>query len=294
MVLVALPLLVSVTLLGEADSVKLGAAFTVRLTVVVCVRLPDVPVMITVAGPVAAVALAVSVSLLVVVAGFGLNAAVTPVGKPDADIVTVLVKPFRRVTVSVLVPPAPPCETVTLVGEAASEKFGDGLTVRLTVVVCVKLPEVPVIVTVAAPVVAVAPAVSVSVLVVVAGFGLKAAVTPLGSPEADMVTLLVNPLRRVIVTVLVPPVAPCVMVTLVGEAASEKFGAAFTVRLTVVVCVKLPDVPVMVTVAVPVVAVPLAVSVRVLEVVAGLGLKPAVTPVGNPEADMVTLPVNPF
>jgi len=60
------------------------------------------------------------------------------------------------------------------------------------------------------------------------------------------------------------------------------------------VCVKLPDVPVMVTVAEPVVAVPLAVSVRVLEVVAGFGLKPAVTPLGNPEADMVTLPVKPF
>jgi len=62
----------------------------------------------------------------------------------------------------------------------------------------------------------------------------------------------------------------------------------------VLVCVKLPEVPVMVTVAEPVVAVPLAVSVRVLEVVPGFGLKPAVTPVGNPEADMVTLPVNPF
>ena len=190
-----LPPLETVRLEGESDSAKFGAASTVRLTVVVCVRLPEVPVMVTVAGPAVAVALAVNVSLLVVVAGFGLNAAVTPVGKPEADMVTLLVNPFSRVIVTVLVPGAPPWLIVTLVGDAASEKFGEGFTVRLTVVVCVKLPEVPVIVTVAAPVVAVAPAVSVSVLVVVAGFGLKAAVTPLGSPDADIVTLLVNPFK---------------------------------------------------------------------------------------------------
>jgi hypothetical protein len=67
-----------------------------------------------------------------------------------------------------------------------------------------------------------------------------------------------------------------------------------TVRLTVVVCVKLPEVPVIVTVAVPVVAVALAVSVKALEVVAGFGLNAAVTPVGKPDAAMVTLPLKPF
>lgn len=54
-----------------------------------------------------------------------------------------------------------------------------------------------------------------------------------------------------------------------------------------------PDVPVMVTVAAPVVAVELAVSVRTLVDVVGLVPKLAVTPAGNPEADNVTLPVNP-
>ena len=56
---------------------------------------------------------------------------------------------------------------------------------------------------------------------------------------------------------------------------------------------KLPEVPVMVTVAVVGVAEPLAVSVKVLVVVVLVGLKDAVTPVGKPEADKLTLPVKP-
>jgi hypothetical protein len=189
--------------------------------------------------------------------------------------------------------PEPPFAIDTLVGDANSAKFGAPLTVRLSVVVCVRLPDVPVMVTVAGPVVAVALAVKVSLLVVVPGFGLNAAVTPDGKPEADMVTLAVNPLRRVIVTVLVPA-APCEIATLVGDAAREKLGEAFTVRLTVAVCVRLPDVPVMVTVAAPVAAVALAVSVNVLVVVAGLVLKAAVTPAGKPDAANVTPPLKPF
>ena len=78
-----------------------------RESVVVLIKLPEVPVMITVAVPVAAVPLVVSVNVLVVVAGFVLNAAVTPLGKPEADKVTLPLKPFCGVTVMVLVPPAP-------------------------------------------------------------------------------------------------------------------------------------------------------------------------------------------
>ncbi len=65
-------------------------------------------------------------------------------------------------------------------------------------------------------------------------------------------------------------------------------------RETVVVAVKLPDVPVTLTVTVPVVAVLLAVSVKVLEVAVLLGLKDALTPLGRPEAVKLTLPVKPF
>jgi hypothetical protein len=69
---------------------------------------------------------------------------------------------------------------------------------------------------------------------------------------------------------------------------------AVTVRLTVVVAVKLPDVPVIVTVEVPVAAVALAVSVNVLVEVVGFGLNPAVTPLGIPVAASITLPLKPF
>ena len=84
------------------------------------------------------------------------------------------------------------------------------------------------------------------------------------------------------------------MLTEFGFAESEKFGGPFTVRLIVVVCVTLPEVPGMVTVTVPEVAVALAVKVRPLLPVAGLGLNAAVTPFGKSEAESVTLPLKPF
>lgn len=164
---------------------------------------------------------------------------------------------------------------------------------RAIEVVCVKLPEVPVMVTVAAPVVAVLLAVSVKVLVELAGLGLNDAVTPLGRPEADKLTFPLKPFCRVIVMELVPLV-PCVTVKLLGDAESAKFGGDVTVRAIVVVCDKLPEVPVMFTLTVPAVAVVLAANVKVLVDVAGFGLKDAVTPLGRPEADKLTLPLNPF
>ena len=80
-------------------------------------RVPEVPVRVTVTVPVVAVGLAVSVSVLVVPVGFGLKAAVTPLGNPEADRVTLPVKPFCGETVIVL-EPLPPWVTVTLLGEA--------------------------------------------------------------------------------------------------------------------------------------------------------------------------------
>lgn len=47
------------------------------------------------------------VSVLLAVAGFGLNEAVTPFGKPEADRVTLLLNPFRWVTVMVVFPLLP-------------------------------------------------------------------------------------------------------------------------------------------------------------------------------------------
>ena len=92
------------TLVGEAERLNVFGGFTVRLSTVVFVSVPCVPVIVTVAVPVVAVALAVKVSVLVEVAGFGLKAAVTPLGKPTAERVTLPVKPFAGVMVIALVP----------------------------------------------------------------------------------------------------------------------------------------------------------------------------------------------
>jgi hypothetical protein len=67
------------------------------------VRLPEVPVIVTVAGPVAAMSLAVSLSTLVPVVGFGTNAAVTPLGRPVADRFTLPANPPASATEIVFV-----------------------------------------------------------------------------------------------------------------------------------------------------------------------------------------------
>src|SRR6266850_147372 len=133
-----------------------------RETVVVLVKLPDVPVTVTVTVPVAAVLLAVSVNVLVPAVLLGLNDAVTPLGRPDADKLTLPLKPFCGVTVMVLAPLVP-CASVKLFGDAEKAKFAGGFTVRETVVLCDKLPETPVTVSVTVPVVAVLLDVSVNV-----------------------------------------------------------------------------------------------------------------------------------
>ena len=289
-----------VILLGDAESVKSGmkAGFTVTVsaTVVVFDKLPEVPVMITVTVPVEAVLLAVRAKALVLVVLVGVKEADTPLGIPEADKLTLPLKPFCGVTVIVLVPVAP-CVMVRALGDAEIVKFGTGMgfTVRETVVVRDKLPEVPVMITVTVPVAAVLLAVRAKALVLVVLVGVKEADTPLGIPEADKLTLPLKPFCGVTVIVLVP-VAPCAIVRLLGDAEIAKFGTGmgFTVREIVVGLDKLPEVPVMVTVTVPVADVPLAVSVNVLVLVALVGLKEADTPLGKPEADKLTLPLKPF
>lgn len=90
---------------------------------------PDVPVIVTVAGPVAAVPEAVSVRVDVAVpfdggvTGLVEKAAVTPLGKPEALSVVAELKPFKLVTVIVLVP-FEPCVMVSEEGDALTEKSG--------------------------------------------------------------------------------------------------------------------------------------------------------------------------
>ena len=200
---------------------------------------PDVPVMVTVAVPTVALDDAVSVSVEVAlpfaggVTGLVENVAVTPLGSPLAVSVVAELKPPVLVTVMVLVPLLP-CVTVTEVGDALTLKFGvaEELTVRASLVVAVRLPEVPVIVTVDDPVVAVLLAVRVITLEPVVGLVPNVAVTPLGRPDAASVTLPVNPFTSVTVIVLVP-LPPCVMVKLLGESESVKLGFAAPVRVLI-------------------------------------------------------------
>src|SRR5207247_1925895 len=94
-----------------------GGDVTVRVIVVVFVRVPEAPVMVTVTVPVAAVLFAVNLNVLVVVVGFGLKEAVTPLGSVEGDRATLPEKPFSGETVIVL-EPLGPWGTGRLPGEA--------------------------------------------------------------------------------------------------------------------------------------------------------------------------------
>lgn len=189
------------------------AGVTVNAIVVVEDKLPLVPLMVTVAVPVAAEPLAVSVSVDVVlpsaegVAELGENVAVTPEGNPETLSDTAELKLSLLVIVIVLAPDAP-CTMDRLLGESDSEKDGVPLpvTVSAIVVLAERLPLVPVMVTVDEPAVAELLAVSVNTLVPFVGLVPNDAVTPLGRPLAASVTLPLNPFAGLTVIVFVPEV----------------------------------------------------------------------------------------
>src|SRR5271154_4399688 len=93
MVLALVPPCVRLTLAGVAESVNVGVALIVSTNRAVPVRLPEVPVIVTVAVAAAAELLATSVNVLLLVALDGLNDAVTPAGNPDIARLTALLKP---------------------------------------------------------------------------------------------------------------------------------------------------------------------------------------------------------
>lgn len=200
------------------------AELIVNEMLVVWLSEPETPVTVIVLVPVVAVLLAVKVRVLVEVVGLVPKVAVTPLGRAEVERVTDPVKPFWSVTLIVLLPLVP-CFTVRLEGEAESAKLGlaGAEIVSEMLVVCVREPEVPVIVIVLVPVVAVLLAVNVILLLEVVGLVPKLAVTPLGRAEVDSVTEPVNPPEGVTVMVL-DPLEPCVTDTLLGEADSVKFG----------------------------------------------------------------------
>src|SRR5215469_3283221 len=136
---------------------------------------------------------------------------------------TLPVGPVPGVTLAVKVTPVPLME-----GFGAEVKL---VLVAARITICVliwavfcRLPEPPVIVILNVPVVAVAFAVSVSVLVVVVLVGLNDAATPVDSPDADKLTAPVKPFCAFTLTVIGPLLVPCVMVTVVGDVESQKFG----------------------------------------------------------------------
>jgi hypothetical protein len=128
----------------------LGASTTVSEIAAVSVRLPDVPVIFTVALPVAAALEADSVTVLVLDVELALNEAVTPAGRPEAVRVTFALNPFSGLTVIVALAVFP-CARLRLADEEESVKVGGGTIVTPMVTVLVTPAEVPVTVMVELP-----------------------------------------------------------------------------------------------------------------------------------------------
>jgi hypothetical protein len=116
----------------DAARLNLGAV-TVRLIVVLLARPPEFPFTSTLYFPAAADLLAVTTRELVLLVVEGLNVAVTPVGRPDAERLTLPLKPFCPSTMMVVLPALPPVETVTLLDETARLRLGETV-IKLPVV----------------------------------------------------------------------------------------------------------------------------------------------------------------
>lgn len=124
---------------------KLGVALTTSVTVEVCTRLPLVPVIVSVYDPVGVVAAVATVKVddPEPVTEVGLNAPVALVGNPEMLKVTAELKPFRADTVGVKIVLLP-WITVCELGVVVTEKVGAALTTSMAVALCVRLPLVPV------------------------------------------------------------------------------------------------------------------------------------------------------
>jgi hypothetical protein len=202
-------------------------------------------VTVTVAVAAGAVDAAVNVSVLMVVAEAGLNAAETPVGKPAVLRPTAPANvPIGEMVITLLADC--PGETVTEAGATAMEKSEAGLTVRISDADWLGSdPLVPVTVTVAGPVTAVAEAVNASVAVPpVVEAGVTTALTPVGNPVAPSATEPVKPPVRAIVIALVA-VPPRITVALAAE--SENPVTVPMVTETMALLESVPLTPVIVT-----------------------------------------------
>src|SRR5579863_6581731 len=106
----------------------------VRPMLTVFVRLPDVPVTVTVAGPEAAEAAAEKVRVQAPVALGWLNLAVTPFGNPETVSATGELNPVCGFT-EIELEAEPPCATATVAGVAVRLNVGIADTVSAMVAV---------------------------------------------------------------------------------------------------------------------------------------------------------------
>jgi hypothetical protein len=178
----------------------------------------------------------------------GLKLTVVLVGTPEADNPTALLNPPPIVVVIVDVP-CVPCIKLNKAGLAAMVKLGcDAVTVKLTVVVLLRLivldgvapAAVAATVSVYVPGAVLTPTAIVIVELPAPGAGiitgLKLTVVPLGMPLADSCTGLLKP-PPIAVVIVELPCSPCASVKKAGDADTLSVGrVAFTVRFTVTVC----------------------------------------------------------
>ena len=152
---------------------------------------PDVPVIVAEYEPEATVLAAVKVTVLLVLVLAGLNAAVMPAGSPETAMLTVPLNPFASTTLMVLSALAP-AAIVNVPAEEDRLKLDAG-TSKVTGTELVRLPEVPVIVTVYVPAVTLPLDANVSALESDVFGAANDALTPAGSPETDRDTALEKP-----------------------------------------------------------------------------------------------------
>lgn len=217
--------------------VPLEATRTVSVSVALLLSAPETPCTVIGKLPRVAVLLAVKVTWL------ALNAAVTPLGNPDADRLTPLLKPFCAVIVTARVaverrgsPTAAPLNDRV--------KFG-AVMVSPMVVALLSAPERPATFTVYVPAVAALFAWNVSTLLLVVLAGLKAAVIPLGMPDTARPAVPLNPFWPATLIVLLP-LPPRGTVRLLAEDDRLKLGTT-TVRATAVLLLRFPETPVTVS-----------------------------------------------
>jgi hypothetical protein len=193
--------------------------------------------------PVAVVEATVSVTVDVPEPGagmdVGLKLTVTPVGWPDADKPIAELKEPETAVVIVDVPLLP-CATETEVGEAEMVKLAGPTTVRLTVVVCVIPPPMPVMVIGYVPVAVLEPTVKVTLDVPEPGAAmipelLKPRVTPVGRVVGPVKAIAASKPFKATVVIVDEPALPWLTVTEAGEAerlkpAVEEFPASALIK----------------------------------------------------------------